>query len=564
MDEPLHPEPMPRKTRQDRTEPGAIYVADTFPSSFEHTDLFDALPTPVAVLDCHGVVLFANRAWRNFRSSHPLQPTDFTVGRNYLQSCDIASGEGAEDARKTAAGIRRVLAGELNQFEIEYACPNTREQRYFRLTATPMRRDRQRNAVVMHINVTEHRRTEILMEEFSNVGQKLSAATTPKQAAQIILEIADRIWGWDCSYLHLYSAETNKIHPILTYDIIEGKRREVQSAITTVSSPSPRAAQIIKEGAQLILRDPRNMNAEGLLPFGDKTRLSASIMVAPVRNGKKVTGVLSVDSYTFNAYTIDDLHTLQSLADHCGGALERIWAQEALRESETRLRALASRLQAVREEESIRIAREIHDELGQAMTGMKMDLLWLQKRVENITGQFSPAPFNEKINAMVQVTDQTIKTVRRISSELRPGILDDLGLLPAIDWHAREFQNRTGVKCDVALPQQPVTIDQPRATAVFRIFQEILTNIARHAKATRATITVKKNGGSLLLEIRDDGVGISEKELAGTKSLGLVGMRERALLFGGQLSIQRGNPAGTVVRAKIPLLGDAAVHNGDQ
>lgn len=399
---------------------------------------------------------------------------------------------------------------------------------------------------------TQQSRVEILKREFLKLGQQLSSASTPKQAARIILKAADELLGWDCAYLFFYSPEEGRAYPVLMIDLVDGKK--VDFPIPYAPEPlTPFKLKAIEEGGQLIFRSETDRSSHGMVPFGDTNRLSASLMIVPIRKNKKVTGFLSINSYRHNAYTHDDLATLQSLADHCGAALERIAAQEALRESETKLRALAARLQSAREQEGTRIAREIHDQLGQAMTGLKLDLQWLEKKLAKANGNFSPSMLLEKIKTMVQLTDQTIQSVRRISTELRPGILDDLGLIPAIEWQTREFQVRTGVRCESSLPTSAVILDQPRATAVFRIFQEILTNIARHAQASRAWTKIHRNGNSIVLEVRDNGKGVSEEELAETKSLGILGMRERALVFGGKVKISGKKGEGTTVTVKIPL-----------
>lgn len=400
-----------------------------------------------------------------------------------------------------------------------------------------------------------YHRAELLMQEFSKLGQKLSAATTAIDAARTIVKSAQKLFPCDGCSLDLYFPETDKIHPLLTTDLVDGKLVEVSPFAHQALSgdrPTPRMRKAIGEGGQLILRDRHDTTSQGVA-FGDTTHLSASIMIVPVRHGAKVTGIFFIHSYTFNAYSREDLEALQALADHCGGALQRIWAQEALQQSEAQLRALAVRLQKAKEEEAIRIAREIHDELGQAMTGLKLDLQWLEKKIVASGKTISPEPVIGKIQDMVKVTDQTIKTVRRICSELRPGILDDLGLLPAIEWQASEFQRRTGIACELSLPRKAVEMDQSRATAVFRIVQELLTNISRHAKANRVHIHIEKNKGALSIEVRDNGVGISDERISGTKSLGLLGMRERALLFGGEIHMARGKPRGTIARVKIPL-----------
>jgi signal transduction histidine kinase len=225
---------------------------------------------------------------------------------------------------------------------------------------------------------------------------------------------------------------------------------------------------------------------------------------------------------------------------------------ERLRASEENLRALAARLQSVREEERARIAREIHDELGQALTGLKMDLTWLNGR---LPGQKNVA---EKVQSMFKLIDGTIQSVRKIATLLRPEVLDQLGLAAAVGWQAREFQMRTGIRCKVSLPAEPVAAGPELSTAAFRIFQELLTNVARHAAATRVEVSMRAETGRLVLEVHDNGKGISEAELGGTKSLGLLGMRERAMAFGGSVEIAGSGGKGTRVTVLLPL---AAVQN---
>jgi signal transduction histidine kinase len=220
---------------------------------------------------------------------------------------------------------------------------------------------------------------------------------------------------------------------------------------------------------------------------------------------------------------------------------------ERLRASEEKLRALAAREQSVREEERARIAREIHDQLGQALTGLKMDLTWLNAR---LPGQKTVA---EKVQSMFRLIDDTIQSVRKIATLLRPEVLDQLGLAAAVGWQAREFQMRTGIRCKVSVPAEPVPAGPELSTAAFRIFQELLTNVARHAGATRVEVSMRADGGRLLLEVQDNGKGISEADLSGSKSLGLLGMRERAMAFGGSVEFSGTGGTGTRVAVVLPL-----------
>ncbi len=230
-------------------------------------------------------------------------------------------------------------------------------------------------------------------------------------------------------------------------------------------------------------------------------------------------------------------------------------AEEQLRESHERLRALSVYLQSVREEERTRIAREVHDELGQALTSCKLDLSWLATKLPK-----DQKPLVEKTKALSSHIDTTIQMVRRIATELRPGILDHLGLVPTLEWQANEFQNRTGIKCEVRSNLREQQLEQDLRTAFFRIFQETLTNVIRHAGATQVTVDLNEHDGVLTLEVKDNGRGIARNEISNTRSMGLLGMRERAALLGGLFRIGRlTRGKGTRVSVSIPLMRPAAV-----
>jgi PAS domain S-box-containing protein len=223
---------------------------------------------------------------------------------------------------------------------------------------------------------------------------------------------------------------------------------------------------------------------------------------------------------------------------------DRKRAEEALQKSRDQLRALAARVQSVREEERTRVAREIHDELGQALTAIKIDLSSLSPNL--------PVDKRQQSESILRLVDQTIESVRRISTELRPAILDAVGLVAAVEWASGEFAARTGTKCRLDLPQDDVVIDEERATALFRIFQETLTNMARHANATEVNVRLAEEHGNLTLEVHDNGKGVSVEQLSVSSSLGILGMRERALLLGGDFTIAGAVGAGTTVRVRIP------------
>jgi PAS domain S-box-containing protein len=238
---------------------------------------------------------------------------------------------------------------------------------------------------------------------------------------------------------------------------------------------------------------------------------------------------------------------------------ERKQTEEQLRATSAQLRALMASLQSAREQEGIRIAREIHDELGSALTSLRWDLEAIDKTLSEVEDQSLMLALRDKIGTMVGLIDTTVHVVRRISSELRPPILDDLGLAAAIEWQTQQFQARTGIICQYDGPGESLDLDQEQSTAIFRIFQEALTNVLRHAQATRVDVTLEEEGAALVLKIRDNGRGITEGEQDGSRTLGLLGMRERAYLIGGRVELTGIRGQGTTVTLRVPHCSDQSV-----
>lgn len=224
---------------------------------------------------------------------------------------------------------------------------------------------------------------------------------------------------------------------------------------------------------------------------------------------------------------------------------QRKQAEEALRESEARLRMS---VQSAQEAERLRIARELHDELGQLLTGLKMEMSGMAHKLRR-----DQSGLHEPVAATLNLLDSCIFSVRKIATELRPGLLDALGLAAAIEWQVEEFQARTGVSCSLTLPREKLALPDDQATALFRILQEALTNIARHAQAKHAEVRLAVASGRLVLEVLDDGRGIRPDDRAKARSLGIVGMRERALLLGGEVEVTGSPGSGTTVRASVPV-----------
>ena len=295
-----------------------------------------------------------------------------------------------------------------------------------------------------------------------------------------------------------------------------------------------------------------------------------SVALVPIRLGDRIIGLIHVADPGDEMVLIEKVETLEGIALKLGVAIERTRAEEELRQhrdhleelveerttelerSRQQLRELAARLRDAREEERIRVAREIHDELGQVLTALKMDLASVEKRLSEMKDHELQDVLLDKVRSMADISDRTIQSVRRISAELRPPVLDHFGLLAAIEWHADEFQRRTGIECTVSATDEKSDFDEATSTGLFRILQEALTNVARHAQAGKVAVRLKNDGCNLVLTVKDNGNGIAEEEMSDSSSLGLLGMRERAVALGGELRICGVPGKGTTVEALIP------------
>lgn len=213
--------------------------------------------------------------------------------------------------------------------------------------------------------------------------------------------------------------------------------------------------------------------------------------------------------------------------------------------------AVHAREQA-REEERRRLARELHDELGQALLGLKMNLVWMQRRSAEPL-EHTRREVDEKLQLMLELVERSINTVCHIVADLRPPALDQLGLIPALEWQTESFARRSGLRCRFSGTADVRELDSGRATAVFRAFQEMLTNVERHANASRVTVSVRRRGQCLELNVRDNGRGVTPKQALAPSSYGLLGMRERAVLLGGDVTITSAPRRGTVVTMVVPL-----------
>jgi signal transduction histidine kinase len=277
--------------------------------------------------------------------------------------------------------------------------------------------------------------------------------------------------------------------------------------------------------------------------------LRACWSVPILATDQRVLGTFGMYYREPRAPDAEGLAIMERAARLAGIAIERKQLEEQLRD-------LTGHIESALEDERTGIAREIHDELGQSLTALKMDIAWIARRASEGPEAMTRDALLDKLRTMSSLADEVIGQIRRISAELRPGVLDDLGLVAAIEWQAQEFETRTGIRCTLEASGgdgSDAGIERSLSTAVFRVFQEALTNVVRHAQASTVAVRVDVGAETLSLEVIDDGVGISPDSAHNPRSLGLLGIRERARRLGGTASIAPTKPGGTRVALAMPL-----------
>ncbi len=419
-----------------------------------------------------------------------------------------------------------------------------------------------RNGVVSHYlavkeDITRRKETEIKLEKEGMFNQLLTdvavasnEATAMENASKVCLDRVCKLTGWPIGHLYVVNENSSGLTPSGIWHLDDPDRFSVFKEVTEATSFSPGEGlpgRVLSSGQPAwivdVNKDPNFPRARHVDNLGVKAGFGFPILM-----GENIVGVL--EFYSPDAVEPDEklLDIMSNIGTQLGRVSERYQAGKKLKTSEQELRDLYNRLEAVREEERTRIARDIHDELGQMLTALKIDLSWLEKKLDG-----KQATVRDRAKTMSHLLDKTIKSVQEISTHLRPEVLDMLGLTEAIEWQVQEFQKRTGTECSMSSGTGDLDLDPDLSTAVFRIFQETLTNVARHAAASELNIEFYKKDGELVLKVTDNGKGIPEDKISHPKSLGLLGIRERALLWDGQVKISGVQGQGTTVVVKIPL-----------
>lgn len=388
--------------------------------------------------------------------------------------------------------------------------------------------------------------------------------------------------AFECHYLTLDSWWNNRFNPVpeglavFATDITERKRAETERAQLAAIVRSSDDAIIAETLDGIILS--WNQGAARMYGYAAEEIIGCPISrLIPPDRPDELSGILRrlargehLDHYETARVRKDGLRidvslTISPIRDASGhissasiiarDTTERNRAEDATRKSQQQLRALSAHLQTIREEERTRIAREIHDELGQALTGLKLQLSLLEESWSEGTSRDPLTLHEAAFDRMRGLVDGSIQTVRKIATELRPMMLDNLGLPAAIEWQADEFVKTSGICCEVSLPEEEMSLDRDTSTALFRILQESLTNIVRHAKASKVSVRLCRDHDGTVLHVQDNGVGIPAQPLAGGASFGLLSMKERALMLGGTLDVSSGPGAGTAIVVRVPHAG---------
>lgn len=365
-------------------------------------------------------------------------------------------------------------------------------------------------ALAMVTDITQREKAEAALRE---AHQRLQTIIQAAPLAILTTDAAGQILSWNAGAEHIF----------------DWSEKEVVGKECPTVPPEG-----LEDYRAMIARVMHGETVTGLVRYRQKrdgTLIHANISAAPLRNdaGAIAGAVLILEDFS-----------------------ERQRAEEELRESRQQLRALSAHLENLREVERTRISREIHDELGQMLTGIKMNLRWMQDRLDDFGDDPRVNPILDKLVDTAELTDTTVEMVQRIAAELRPGILDKLGLAMALQYELTQFEGRTGLSCKLTVPDEEPALSPEAATAFFRIFQEALTNVARHADATAIEVNLHSEADCCRLEIHDNGKGLIGVDLHNLKSLGLLGMQERARLLGGDVSFAPRSGGGTVVLVQIP------------
>lgn len=514
---------------------------------------FNALSAHIAILDEAGTVVAVNRAWRHFAQNNGYADAAAGVGANYLAVCERASGDFSAEAPIAASGIRDVTARQRDQFYLEYPCHSPDVQRWFALRATPLESDGQRYVVVAHENITERVLRDTLERQYTerlsvlhDIDRAILAAQSPETIAAGALSHLQKLVGcrWASVVLFDFAARETQI----LAHTVEARVREGGPRYSLDLSPDLDViVERLRSGEAYLLdlttlREPPPV-AQTLLATGLRYHLCVPLIVQGRLFGSLLLGTDRPDSIASEHVSI-----VREVATPLAVAIQQAHLSAQLRAGHERQQALARQLLEVQERERRHIARELHDEIGQILTGLKLAV--------DMSMRVAADQLPARLGEVQALAGDLMARVRDLSLDLRPMMLDDLGLLPALLWLFERDATQFGLRVSFEHAGIDRRFRPEVETAVYRIVQEALTNVARHAGVRAATVRLWAASGTLHLEVEDAGRGFDVPSVLGAgASGGLSGMQERALLLGSRLIIQSAPGTGTRLAAKIAPIG---------
>jgi PAS domain S-box-containing protein len=484
--------------------------------------ILDSVPSQIAVLDHTGTIVAVNQTWRAFalaNSAVPGEPARHTqIGTNYLDICSSAQGGATDDsAALTRDGILRVIRGTAPSFEFEYPCHSPTQQRWFSLAVTPLKLG-DHAVVVTHTDITQRRQLEQAAKEASENKFRLVADNT----SDGIL-----IFGANRQIQYVSPAYVNQ----LGYSEAEELNRSPDQIFALIH-PQDRDAVLCG-----IERAIASKQSDLLYAYRIQHRLGHTIW----REDHARFQYDGCGNYAGACVVARDI------TERMHAKADLLETNRVLIQTRLQLRELLAQNEATLENEKRHIAREVHDELGQVLTALRMDLALAVIR------HAAQAPdLLDELNGMKNQVDRAIQGVRSVANSLRPAALD-MGLVTAIEWLCMEFTKYGDVECGLHGFDESFEIDDSRAVVIFRIVQEALTNIRKYAQACEVKVTLEMRGPELGVEVRDNGLGFDLAAVAQRGTLGLLGMRERVIALGGRIEVHSTPGQGTTISVVIPL-----------
>lgn len=391
------------------------------------------------------------------------------------------------------------------------------------------------------IDITETKQSEKLQSILYTISKAMIGAAGILELMETIREQTHAIF--DCTHLSLAFADKTAGVFRQTFPV------DQQGKVQSWPLPKSLHARVIQRSRPMLLTHAMIVQLLLEAEIEIEGQVPVAWMGVPVIIGGSPFGVLSVSGYVnMQIYTPRHLEILAFIAQQIGVFVDKANYETELRQSQAALLELNMHLEDIMEEERKAIATNLHDDLGQKLTALIMDLSWIRRNREA-----GDEVIGVKMDSMKSLLDESISTVRRISSDLRPAAIDDLGLVAALSNHILKFEANTGIKCHTRWPLQDIDMDPKLAITIFRIVQESLTNVARHARASLVRVSLTCRKGYLRIEVRDNGVGISPDKLSGNNSFGLMGMHERVASWGGKLKITGQESKGTRLFVNLPL-----------